>query len=161
MRRQRQQALKSNPIQELPREELQHALAIYRENINSIITTCQRNKQHLVIMTQPQIYRPDLPEELERRTWSACDSGAYTAAVLAQMMDAFNQVVIDVCRQRGIDCLDLAAQLPKDATVFNDQEHFTAAGCEKVSDIVCDFFTDKLKSPYPEALGAAVKSQGG
>jgi hypothetical protein len=148
--RKRQEALRNRPIYEVPREELQRALAIYRENLHAIITTCQGQKQHLVMMTQPAIYRKDLPEEVERLTWM--DGAAYTSAVLEQMMDAFNQAMIEVCRQRGIDCIDLAARLPKDTTVLFDDCHFNIRGCERVGDIVCDFFVSKLASPDHQDL---------
>jgi hypothetical protein len=151
MRRQHQEGLKRRPIREVPREELQQAVAIYRENLNNLIATCRRQKQHLVMLTQPTIYRQDLPDELERLIWSPNNDGsAYTSGALAQVMDAFNQAAIDVCKQRGVHCLDLAAKLPKDATVFCDHVHFTDSGCENVADIVCDYVADKLNAQYLE-----------
>jgi hypothetical protein len=143
-RRQRQAALRTKPINEVPRQELRTALEEYRANLLRIIYTCGNQKQRLVLLTQPAIYRKDLPQELERLTWSPTREGAYTTAVRQQLMDAFNRTMMEVGKQQGIDCVDLATALPKDATVFFDDVHFTDAGCEKVANIVSDYFVATL-----------------
>jgi lysophospholipase L1-like esterase len=145
-RRERQTALKARTIREVPREELRQALVLYRENLNQIINTCRKNNQHLVLMTQPTIYRADLPEELERLTWLTGENEAYTSAVLAEMMDAFNQALIAVCKERGVDYIDLASLLPKDTTVVYDDCHLNNAGCEKVASAVEKFLLGKLQA---------------
>jgi lysophospholipase L1-like esterase len=146
-RQKRQAALKTKAVHEVPRQDLQKALETYRANLVDLINTCRMRKQRLILMTQPNLYRKDLPEELEQLTWSSMREGAYTTAVLEQLMDAFNQAMMDVCRQQEIECIDVAAGLPKDATAFFDDVHLTNVGCEKVADMVCDYLVAKLHEP--------------
>jgi hypothetical protein len=148
-RQRRQVAMKTRAIQEVPHEELQAALRTYRKDLEQIIGTCRGQNQRLIMLTQPTIYRKDLPEELERLTFLVKGSescACYTSNVLEQLMDAFNRTMIDVCRQRRIDCIDLAGSIPKDTTALYDDLHFNTNGCEKAADIVCDYFVAKLKT---------------
>lgn len=145
VRRKRQEALKRNPQREVPEEALGQALLTYRRDLRQIIRTCRKNQQQLVMMTQPTMYRKDLPEDLERLLWASSDTGAATAEVLEQVMAACNQTMIEVCQAEGVDCIDLAAMLPKDTSTFYDDAHFNISGCERVANIVCDFFVAKLK----------------
>jgi hypothetical protein len=129
----------------LPEEDLQKAIAVYRANLTTIIDTCRAQKQDLAVVTQPTIYRADLASDAERLTWSWMDEGAYTISVLEQLMKSFNQATVETCAREGVDCIDLASQLPKDTTIFFDDVHFTDLGCQKAADTVCDYFANKLK----------------
>jgi hypothetical protein len=151
-RTERQTWLQDRALHAVPRAELQQALATYREDLNQVINTCRKHQQHLVLMTQPTLYRADLPDELERLTWLRGEKEAYSSAELARAMDAFNQVLIDVCRQRSVDLIDLAAALPKDTTVFYDDCHLNIGGCDKVADLVTDYFVGKLQGPTDPEL---------
>ncbi len=144
-RQKRRDALRKMTINDVPWDDLQKAVATYKENLDQIISTCRSRGQRLVVMTAPTIYRKDLPENLERLTWSYRTDGAFATPVLEQLMDAFNRATIEVCRERGVDCIDAAPALPKDATSFMDDVHLTDVGCDKVSDMVCDYFVAKLQ----------------
>jgi GDSL-like Lipase/Acylhydrolase family len=144
-RQNRLEALRKNTIKEVPCDELQKALATYKENLDRIVSTCSSQGQRLVVVTQPTIYRKDLPEKLERLTWSYRSDGAFATPVLEQLMDAFNRATIELCKERGVDCIDAAPVLPKDSTSFIDDVHLTDLGCDTVSDLVCDYFADKLR----------------
>jgi hypothetical protein len=142
-RRKRQAMLKKKTFSGTP-AGLESALVTYDANLVKIIRTCRQNGQQLLILTQPTLYRKDLPEDLQLLLWSCSDEGAYTPEVLEKLMDAFNQRMRDVCRREDTDCLDLASLLPKDTTVFFDDCHFNLAGCERVAEVVVEFFMKKL-----------------
>jgi hypothetical protein len=146
-RQKRQAALATKTINEAPRDDLEKAIATYKKNLRQIVDTCRSQRQRLVVVTQPTIYRKDLPEKLEHLTWSYQSDGAYATPVLEQLMDAFNRATSEVCRQQGVDCIDAADALPKDGTSFFDDVHLTDAGCDKLSDMVCDFFVARLQDP--------------
>ena len=59
-------------------------------------------------------------------------------------MSAFNQAAIDVCKEQDIACVDAAAALPRDATSFFDDVHLTDVGCDKLADLLCNYFAAKL-----------------
>lgn len=46
--------------------------------------------------------------------------------------------MLEVCADRRVECLDLAAMLPKDDTVFYDDVHFNEAGAERVAAAVAE-----------------------
>jgi len=51
-------------------------------------------------------------------------------------MDAYNRVMLDVCRESGMECHNLAAHIPKDISAFYDDVHFKAGGARMVAEIV-------------------------
>lgn len=53
-------------------------------------------------------------------------------------VDRHNGVLRDVCRERGLDCLDRATLLPKDTTVFYDDCHFNEAGARRVASLFAE-----------------------
>ncbi len=52
------------------------------------------------------------------------------------MMDAYNQVVLEICKTENVPCIDIASKLPKDTRVFYDDIHFNISGCAMVADLV-------------------------
>ncbi|NIN70116.1 MAG: hypothetical protein GTO63_36630, partial [Anaerolineae bacterium] len=57
----------------------------------------------------------------------------YSAAALAEAMDLYNGALLDLCRARGVECLDLAALVPKDSSIFYDDAHLTEKGARWVA----------------------------
>ena len=144
-RQQRQKALKTRTMRELP-PDFDKALATYRGNLEKLVWTTRRLRQRLVLMTEPTMYRKDLPPHLELLLFQHSNDGAYSTAILERMMSAFNKTVIDVAREQGVDYIDLASMLPKDTSVFYDDVHFNISGSKMVATIVADFFTRKLRA---------------
>jgi lysophospholipase L1-like esterase len=144
-RQRRRDMWKMKPLHE-PSPHLSLGCAIYRASLKKIITTCRDHEQEIILLTQPTLYRKDLPEDLQRLLWMNNSIGAYSVAALAEMMDAFNQTMRDVCREEGVDCIDLAAKLPRDTTVFYDDCHFNISGCDKVARIITDFLAAKYEA---------------
>jgi lysophospholipase L1-like esterase len=153
----RRRALQSRTFAELP-ADLDDALAHYRRDLIDVVQAARERGRAVAMMTQPTLWRADLPPELEDKLWQYNQFGAYTPAALAQAMDAFNQVMLDVCREHGVPCLDLASQLPKDASVFYDDCHFHDEGCRIVADRVAAWLAriaDDLKSDDERSRSSA------
>jgi hypothetical protein len=96
----------------------------------------------LVLMTQPVLWRADLGAGEEALLWmggtgdfQADPSQAYFAAgPLAEGMRAYNRVLLDVCVERHVECVDLAAVVPADTSMFYDDVHPTEAGSRAFAD---------------------------
>lgn len=130
---------------ELP--DLGPALEDYAENLRAIADTVARHGARVVFMTQPSLWREDLPEDLEALLWMGGvgrfqeESGHeyYTVEALEEGMAAYNRTLLEVCREiPGALCIDLAARLPQDATVFYDDVHFNEEGSRQVARVVAE-----------------------
>jgi lysophospholipase L1-like esterase len=137
-RQARQEALKHETVPEVS-PKLTLGREVYGVMLRKIIHACRSRGQKIVLMTQPAIYRKDLAPELDRLVWNNQHDRAFTPEALGKMLDAFNQTMKDVCREEGVPCIDLAAALPKDTSVFYDDCHFNVEGCGRVAQAVTDY----------------------
>ncbi len=132
---------------ELP--ELTPDLESYANNVNQLIDIAKQKSVRLIFITQPTMWKPGLSEELNSLLWFGGvgdfqrESGKpyYSVEALANGMKQYNDVLLRVCRQRGIECIDLA-YLEKDATVFYDDVHFNESGAKKVASVLASYFLE-------------------
>lgn len=121
--------------------DLGAALVDYRRNLHVLADIAERRGMALVLMTQPVLWREGLSAEAESLLWlggvgnfqERPNMPYYSARALAAMMDRFNRVMLDVCAERSLACLDLAAQVPRDVSAFYDDCHFTKQGSQRVA----------------------------
>lgn len=126
---------------ELP--DLTEALAQYRRDLDAMADVALQRSVRLVLMTQPVLWRADLPADLDALLWfgwSTVQNRYYAAPALAEAMDRYNRVLLHVCYERGLECIDLASMLPKDTSVFYDDCHFNESGARKVAEVVTAHF---------------------
>ena len=138
----RQTAPKENLV-ELP--NLNNGLANYRSNLNKLVDRAEAYHSPIIFLTQPTLWKDHMTAENEvllttggvgdRDEWCR-KKNYYSPAALAHGMEMYNEVLLDVCRQRHIFCIDLAARVPKDRRYFFDDMHFSEAGAQLVSDVV-------------------------
>lgn len=130
---------------ELP--DLGPALEEYAANLQAIAATAARHRARIVFMTQPALWRQDLPEDLERLLWMGGvgrfqkESGHeyYSAGALASGLEIYNRTLLEVCRETpGGVCVDLAAALPRDTTTFYDDVHFNEEGSRRVARVLAE-----------------------
>ena len=103
-------------------------------------------------MTQPYIWRDDLPQEMRDRLWfggqdnftSGEPRSYYSVGVLAEAMALYNSKLLQICSERDLDCIDLAAMLPQDDTVYYDDVHFNESGARQVADKVTPVLADLI-----------------
>ena len=131
---------------ELP--DLSSALETYASNLNKMIDVANEKSVRLILVTQPTLWRPDLPEDLAALLWLGgignfqAESGKpyYSVGALDRAMQAYNDTLLQICRQRKVECVDLASMLAKDTTVFYDDVHFNESGARKVAAVLADYF---------------------
>ncbi len=136
--------------------DLTSALEEYARNINMIIDLAQEKSARLILMTQPTMWRPGLPENLNALLWLGgigdfqAESGKpyYSPAALDGGMKAYNDVLLRICQKRGIEYLDLASMLEKDETVFYDDVHFNESGARKVAESLSNYML--ARDPFRE-----------
>jgi hypothetical protein len=62
----------------------------------------------------------------------------HSVRALAEGMARYNEVLLRVCHTRGVECIDLAGQLPREGAFFWDDAHYTVEGSRRVAQIVSD-----------------------
>ncbi len=122
--------------------DLASAIAEYKRNLNTLADIAEANGVRLILLTQPSIWQADTPPEIDRWLWFARgeDDIYYTNAAMATAMQMYNDALLAVCADRGLECIDLANLLPKDLTVFYDDVHFNESGAAMVADILTEYF---------------------
>jgi lysophospholipase L1-like esterase len=136
----------------IPMPDLTTGLSEYRERLLRLADECRDRRKRCVFMTQPTIWRADLPQDLEKLLWfgwvgrSGRTKGFASVADLARGMSQYNDVMLMTCGEAGMECLDLAAQIPKDTTAFFDDCHFNIQGAQLVADAVVSYLS--ARPPY-------------
>lgn len=122
--------------------DLGPALAEYAANLTEIVRRVRAAGAEPLLLTQPTIWRADLPPELVDTLWlggigdfrrPGVRADYYTPSALAEGMARYNAALLEVCAKVGAPCLDLAPRIPKDGSAFDDDMHFTEAGAERVA----------------------------
>ncbi|MCZ6596490.1 MAG: GDSL-type esterase/lipase family protein [Planctomycetota bacterium] len=129
---------------ELP--DLTAALDEYRRNLITLIELCEPTGARVLVVTQPCLWRDDLPPELVDACWmggvgdyqNAPGAEYYSIPALARGMQLYNDVALDVARERGLDVLDLVPLVPRDGTSFYDDVHFTENGARIVAEAIAE-----------------------
>lgn len=123
------------------------ALTEYARNVNTIIDLGKKLPVRMIFVTQPSLWRPDLTSSEKALLWGggaedveSSDKGVYyDVAALAKGMALYNSKLLEVCAARGIECVDLAAVIPKDMENFFDDVHFTDRGSQNVAHILAAY----------------------
>jgi lysophospholipase L1-like esterase len=130
--------------------DLSSALEEYSRNINALIDLAEDNSVRLIFLTQPVLWKPDLPQELNDLLWfgsvgSFRESGNeyYSVAALATGMSMYNETLLDTCQKRRVECFDLASLVPKDTTAFYDDAHLNEGGAEMVAEVLAQYMLQR------------------
>jgi lysophospholipase L1-like esterase len=132
----------SHWLADLP--DLGPGLSEYRRNVELLTRISREHGARPLFLTQPCLWSDALSAEEEALLWMGgvgdyqARPGAayYTSAALARGMRIYNEALLATCAELGADCLDLAAALPRDTTVFYDDVHFNEAGARRVAELV-------------------------
>ncbi|MFC2163234.1 hypothetical protein ACFLRF_06090, partial [Candidatus Altiarchaeota archaeon] len=126
-------------------------LTEYERNLNMIIDIAESRSVRVILVTQPHMFDPFLPES-EKSIFIWCGTNkddpsrkCFSTSVWNETLTAFNEVTLRVCRDRGVDCIDMEGAIPKNSTYFTDGIHFTEVG----SRLFADRMYDQLKDLPP------------
>jgi lysophospholipase L1-like esterase len=152
----RQTAPLANLVDVLP--DLAPGLEEYRRNLQALAERARAYGAPIVFLTQPTLWAKDMGASERSRllaggigpikTWCT-HQRYYSPQALAAGMQAFNDVLRDVCRAPGMTCRDLAAALPPRAEYFYDDMHFSEAGAARVAELVVGWIGELGAPPRP------------
>jgi lysophospholipase L1-like esterase len=151
----------SAPVVPLP--DLTTALAEYRSRINALADRCAELGERCLFVTHPALWRADLSPADQRLLWFGWvgpwehPKGYVSPGDLARALDAYNRTLLDVCSQRGLECYDLAREIPKDTSAFFDDVHFNEGGARLVAQSLARYLLSRppfrINGPQASAHG--------
>lgn len=133
-------------VDDLP--DLTSGLEEYKKNLNAIIDMAQSRSVRIVFMTQPSVWKKNMTKLEKDLLWygwidSLKSKRYYSETALMRGMRAYNDALLQVCRDRGVECIDLANILPKESAMFYDDVHFTDKASLITADLLSNYFSKK------------------
>jgi hypothetical protein len=135
------------PVASVP--DMTTAVSEYRNRVLTLTRRCRELGMRCLFLTQPSMWRSDLTPAEESLFWLgyagpwAKVRGYVRPGDLARTMDTYNVTLLDVCRQTGAECYDLAPKIPKNTTAFYDEMHFNEAGARLVAQTLKEYLLSK------------------
>jgi lysophospholipase L1-like esterase len=129
----------------VPAPDLRVGLHEYAARIHGLAQECNAHHWRCLFLTQPSMWREGLTPEEQKLLWFGwvgpqhSPKGFVSIADAAKAMDAYNAALEDVCAREKLECLDLAAVVPKDTSAFYDDVHLTENGARIVADAVAHY----------------------
>ena len=133
----------SEIVNHLP--DLNSSLTEYKNNLNYIANITQKHGVRLIFITQPSMWRNNLNQNQKKLLWmggigsnfkEVSGSKYYHINALAKGMDIYNKALIDVCKSRNLECIELDKMIPKDVSAFYDDVHFNENGAKLVANAI-------------------------
>jgi lysophospholipase L1-like esterase len=128
---------------ELP--DLSSGLSAYVRNLDRIIDLAHEADVRVILVTQPTLWREGLSDYELSRLWAGGPpfdrpkgSVYYTPEALAEAVELYNEALLGLCEERGVECLDAATQVPRTSVMFYDDTHLTEAGASRLADLLAN-----------------------
>jgi len=122
--------------------DLSISLKIFENNINEIIDLAKKRSIRIIFVTQPSIWKNNLTASEKDLLWfgfTADKRKYYSIEALAAGLKKFNSRLMEACKKRNIEYIDLTDSLPQDTSVFYDDVHFNESGCLKVAEVITSY----------------------
>ncbi len=139
----RRRAVRQAAAIDTSRPALEECLERFAANVRGIIDACRQRNVRVVFTTQPALWRVDLDEENAALLWfgKLADGRYLSIERLRAGLDRYNGLLREVCRERGVELVDLSV-LDGDPAVFYDDAHFTETGADRLARLLADWFVE-------------------
>jgi GDSL-like Lipase/Acylhydrolase family len=131
---------------------LDECLGDFADELRGITDACRARGVRLVFTTQATLWREDLDAENAALLWfgQMRDGRFLSIGQLRRGIDRYNATLKAVCRERGVELVDLG-QLDGDPAMFYDDCHFTETGARHAAQIVAAALTGGREETAPKA----------
>lgn len=145
---------------QIPAPDISTGLQEYGARIREIARECRLRGLRCLFLTQPSVWREDLSPAEQKLLWFGwvgpihTPRGFVSITDAARGMEAFNSVLREACAQLNLECFDLAAQVPKNSSLFYDEVHLTESGARIVAAKLNEYLLSTppfLTAPSPQA----------
>jgi hypothetical protein len=138
----------SQIISTLP--DISDLVALYVDNLNTLVDHVERMGRRVSLVTQPMLWKAEMSQtELDLLSFGGPNffrlkhgMPYYSSAALAQAMEIYNEALLEVCRAREVECVDLAKMLPSTTEVYYDDAHYTEFGAAIVADRMTEYLLE-------------------
>jgi lysophospholipase L1-like esterase len=130
-------------IDETP--DLSNAVAQYEQNLRTLASLITKAGARPVFVTSPTLWQKKVAPAEDRLIYMGGrgnpahwkpDTPWYSPGALAHMLNLYNEATLRVCTALSLQCVDLAAAIPKTATYFYDDVHFSEAGAHLAAETI-------------------------
>jgi len=133
-------------VNDLP--DLTSGLEEYKRNINAIIDIARSRSVRIIFMTHPSLWKKEMTQQEKNLLWqgwieSLKSKKYYSETALMRGIEAYNDALLQLCRDRGVECINLAKMLPKNSTMFYDDVHFTEKASLMTAEVLFDYFSKR------------------
>jgi hypothetical protein len=123
------------------------SLGAFARNVAAFAQRLRTDGVHLVLCTQPSLYRPDLDDEGRTRALRYRDfceeAGKYPdLESMTRAMRLYNAKIKEIATRQGVPLLDLEGAVPKTVEYFRDDCHYTEAGNRRVAETTFAFLRE-------------------
>ena len=130
----------------------------FRRYLNALIDLARLDGTRVVLMTQPFLAKEPMSDEeraaLAMVNFEAVGSGKqWTPYTAVRGMEAYNEAVRQVARDRGVVLVDLESAVPKTLEYFYDDVHYRDKAFDLVADYVAENLSPELLEPREEPTG--------
>jgi len=157
----RQRRKNSRPyLDKMP--DLQSNVNLYHERLNQFVDLARASNIEPIFITQPLLHNANITPEEDASIGVFAGKGSfhdlmygpdpifYSPGIVGEAIEFFHDATMDVCHVRKMNCVELAAKLPKQLDYFYDGVHYTVRGNHKIAEIIfseittqLDFYTNK------------------
>jgi lysophospholipase L1-like esterase len=120
----------------------------YGNRIAALIDTCVKNNILPVMITQPCLYGTGIDSLTKVDLAIAKVEDRMNGQLLSQLLQLYNNRLIEVCKKKSTPFIDLASLMPKNSLYYYDQTHFTNEGAELVAKIISRKMKEIVKSRF-------------
>ena len=130
--------------------DLDSALGEYEQNLKALIQRGRAQGWRMIFLTQPALWKAAMtPAEENVLMFGIVGASVreateyYSSQAMAEGMARYNETLVRVCREQGVECFDLAGKLPSNLSVYFDDCHFTVSGADQVAQLVAAYLLEK------------------
>lgn len=123
--------------------DISECLEAFRYNLDLIANMADDVGIRVVFLTQGSLYRDDLTAEEEYLLWFGSMGSNpfaekppdvyYSAAVMGELLQRYNQQTLAVCQSHSVSCLDVDRALPKTTATYYDDVHLNVSGSKALA----------------------------
>jgi hypothetical protein len=108
----------------------------YHQRLKRLADTCIANHIIPVFLTQPCLYGEGVDSVTGVNLINAKVEDGMNGKLLFDLLSLYNAEVKKVCEEKSIQCIDLAAMMPRNSLYYYDQTHYTNEGALVVAQLV-------------------------